>query len=129
MHLILLRLVVAVAFWSLLVTTLVDRLFAGQAVESAPQKSSGEIKQTLEQKQVRQEEDLDHLTAAGESDNESCEPCSSTPPSIQDKVSVPVPGSSGSMTAIMAQEEARAAMRVPVPLNQNQFINPFQVGR
>ena len=99
------------------------------AAEKADKKvkgsKSGAVTRSLNEKLVDEEAALDDLTVAGESDSTPCVTCEPSDPLIQDKVAVPVPGSSGSTMSFTAQGEARAAgARMPAMTNPN--INFFQ---
>ena len=123
----LLRLALSMVALSFLMGTLCLGIAA--AAEKADKKvrgsKSGAVTRSLNAKLVDEEAALDDLTVAGESNSTPCVTCDPSDPLIQDKVAVPVPGSSGSTMSFIAQEEARAAgSRMPAMTNPN--INFFQ---
>ena len=100
------------------------------AADKADQKTTGQPKagkasRNVDAKLVGEEEALDELSVLGEGNSNPCVTCDPEDPLIQDKVAIPVPGSSGTTTSFIAQEEARAA-GARMPAMQNPNINFFQ---
>lgn len=125
MHLILIRIIPVVTLWFLIGAQCAISVAAEKAGTQAGkgEPAAGVASRSLNAKQVVQEEDLDHLTVAGESTSEICESCEPSDGTPQERVAAPVPGLPGSATSFMIQEELRAAgARIPTPINQNQFI-------
>jgi hypothetical protein len=128
MHLLLLRIIPMVVLWVLIGAPFALGLAAEKAGPEAGKRHppAGATGRALDEKLVVQEDALDQLTAAGEASSESCDPCPSPDPSIQERIAAPVPGTPGSAMSFMIQEEARAAgARIPAPINANQHINLF----
>jgi len=99
------------------------------AADKADQKAKGQPKagkasRNLDAKLVGEEDALDELSVLGEGNSIPCVTCDPEDPLIQEKVAIPVPGSSGSTTSFIAQEEARAA-GARMPAMQNPNINFF----
>ena len=89
------------------------------------QPKAGKASSNLDAKLVGEEEALDELSVLGEGNSNPCVTCDPEDPLIQDKVAIPVPGSSGTSASFIAQEEARAAGQ-RMPAMQNPNINFFQ---
>jgi len=101
-----------------------------EAADKANEKAKGQPKagkasRNLDSKLVGEEEALDELSVLGEGNSNPCVTCDPEDPLIQDKISIPVPGSSGTTSSFIAQEEARAA-GARMPAMQNPNINFFQ---
>jgi len=125
MHLILVRIIPVVTLGFLIGAQCTVSVAAEKAATQAGKGESarGAASRALNAKQVVQEEDLDHLTVAGEAASDICESCEPSDATPQERAAVPVPGLAGSSTSFMIQEELRAAgARIPAPINQNQFI-------